>query len=160
MVDVATRYVPIDRYAVIGDCRSAALISNHGSLDWLCLPRFDSPSIFGALLDRDGGGSFTICPSNGFATRRRYLGDTNVLETWFRNDSGTARLVDLMPVDDEESDPPWPERSLIRMVEGMRRDGARRRLRPAPGLRPGRPAPREPGAVRDLLRVRSISAHA
>ena len=72
-------YPPIDAYGIIGDCRSAALVSDDGSVDWLCWPRFDSPSIFGALLDRRRGGRFRIGPATSSRRHRRYLPDTNVL---------------------------------------------------------------------------------
>src|SRR3712207_9071189 len=71
-------YPPIGDYAAIGDCRSAALISRDGSLDWLCWPRFDSPSLFAALLDSDKGGRFAIRPVGSFSSERRYVGDTNI----------------------------------------------------------------------------------
>src|SRR6185503_11463802 len=114
------RYPPIAAYAAIGDCRSAALVSDRGSIDWLCLPRFDSPSIFAAILDADRGGRFSIQPTGRFRSGRRYLGPSNVLETWFETDSGRARLVDVMPVadPDDPADSPRPERSLIRALYG------------------------------------------
>src|SRR5437588_10407031 len=92
----------IDDYAIIGDCRSAALVSRGGSIDWLCWPRFDSPSIFGRLLDVDKGGFFAIHPAIEHDAQRRYLDATNIIETTFTSSSGTARLLDLMPVMTEE----------------------------------------------------------
>ena len=87
----------IQDYGIIGDCRSAALISRTGSIDWLCWPRFDKPSIFAALLDRDRGGHWRISPASAATITRRYIPDTNVLETRFSAPSGEAVLTDLMP---------------------------------------------------------------
>jgi GH15 family glucan-1,4-alpha-glucosidase len=109
----------IQDYAVIGDGRSAALISREGSLDWLAWPRFDSGSIFAAVLDRDVGGAWSItCPVPAEATRR-YIPDTNVLETHFAGPNGTAVLTDFMPVTTEEQkrEMLWPEHELIRRAE-------------------------------------------
>jgi GH15 family glucan-1,4-alpha-glucosidase len=89
---------PIGDYGIIGDCRSAALISKRGSLDWLCWPWFDSPSLFGAVLDLEKGGFWRISPAGEYQIKRRYLPDTNVLETTFETESGTLRLTDCMPV--------------------------------------------------------------
>jgi GH15 family glucan-1,4-alpha-glucosidase len=93
--------LPIGEYAVIGDCRGAGLVSREGSLDWLCLPRFDSPSIFAGLLDRRAGGRFSIRPLGKFRTERRYLPGTNILETTFHVQDGTLVLRDLMSVSSE-----------------------------------------------------------
>jgi GH15 family glucan-1,4-alpha-glucosidase len=119
MLDPSEAYVPIKDYAVIGDCRTAALVSNRGSIDWLCLPRFDSPSWFGAILDRERGGRFRISPPRRFSCQRRYVGSTNVLETSFRTDTGLLRLTDLMPVAAESGKHRElrPEQELLRKIE-------------------------------------------
>src|SRR6202021_3050102 len=87
----------IQDYGIIGDCRSAALVSRYGSIDWLCWPRFDKPAIFAALLDRKRGGFWRISPVGHATIKRQYVQDSNVLETHFTNDSGTAILIDLLP---------------------------------------------------------------
>ncbi len=92
----------IDDYGIIGDSRSAALVSRYGSIDWLCWPRFDSASVFAALLDRQKGGHWSIQPLEEFRTHRSYIRDSNVLETKFVGSSGDAILTDLMPVCSEE----------------------------------------------------------
>jgi GH15 family glucan-1,4-alpha-glucosidase len=113
------RQPAIGDYAMIGDCRSAALVSRDGSVDWLCLPRFDSPSIFAALVDVHRGGRFLIQPLARRSVTRRYVGETNVLETTFTTNSGVVRVTDLMPVDSEQAKARelWPEHELLRTVE-------------------------------------------
>ena len=91
----------IGDYAPIGDCRGAALVSRVGAIDWLCWPRFDAPSLLGALLDDDGG-SWRLAPTAPFSSRRRYLDDTNVLATTFATDGGRLTIFDFMPVASEE----------------------------------------------------------
>jgi GH15 family glucan-1,4-alpha-glucosidase len=113
--------VPIDDYALIGDCRSAALISRDGSLDWLCWPRYDSPSFFGALLDAEHGGRFRLRPRGAFRAERRYLPDTNVLETTFYTAGGAVVLRDLMPVasEAEKRAALSADHQMLREVEGL-----------------------------------------
>src|SRR5512146_276200 len=114
-------YPPISDYALIGDCRGAGLISRDGSLDWLCVPRYDSPSIFAALLDATAGGRFRIRPTGAFETTRRYLPVTNILETTFVSAGGSVVLRDLMPVAAEEDKRAHlaPQREVLREVEGI-----------------------------------------
>ena len=109
--------VPIEDYAIIGDCRSAALVSRSGSIDWLCWPRFESPSVFGALLDTKAG-SWSITPRGRFETRRRYDGESAVLLTTFRADDGEIVLADAMPIQtpDEAKKLLSPEHEVVRVV--------------------------------------------
>jgi GH15 family glucan-1,4-alpha-glucosidase len=90
---------PIADYALLSDCRSAALVSRDGSIDWPCFPRFDSPSVFGRILD-DAAGHWSITPAGGapFQTTRRYVDDTLLLETTFTTASGSVRLTDALAV--------------------------------------------------------------
>lgn len=103
-------------YAVIGNGRSAALASRFGSIDWLCWPVFDSPALFAALLDPAAGGSWRIAPAAPARASRRYLEDTNVLETRFHAGSGTLVLTDLMTVAAEEEKKVLllPENEIVR----------------------------------------------
>ncbi len=94
-------YRDISEYGVIGDMHSAALVSRDGSIDWLCFPRFDSPSVFGALLDDAKGGYFRVRPVGDFQSEHSYLPDSNVLVASFRTESGVATLTDFMPVREE-----------------------------------------------------------
>ncbi len=115
----ADQYPPIGDYAVIGDCHSAALVSRSGSIDWYCVPRFDSGSAFGRLLDWEHGGHCSVSPpSEGWESTREYLDDTLVLATTFQTADGEARLVDCVTSSDKARD--TPERELVRILEGLR----------------------------------------
>ena len=92
-------------YGLIGDMSSAALVGTDGSIDWCCLPRFDSPSVFGALLDQEIGGRFRIAPVAPCAgNSQKYAADTNVLETTFRTEWGEVSIIDFMPIPDDDND--------------------------------------------------------
>src|SRR5207245_5614423 len=95
------RYAPLGEYGVIGDLHTVALVSMDASVDVLCFPSFDSPSVFAALLDAERGGRFQIAPQLDDVTRKQlYLPDTNVLLTRFLSDGGVAEVSDFMPVED------------------------------------------------------------
>ncbi len=117
----ATDYPAIGDYAIIGDCRTAALVSRQGSIDWLCLPNFSGPSVFAALLDRRRGGRFALRPVEPFTVERRYVPDTNVLETTFHTLRGTVRVTDFMPIigERERRGELHPQRELLRVMEGL-----------------------------------------
>ena len=109
----------IGDYAIIGDCRSAALISRWGSIDWLCWPRFDSPSSFARLLDQERGGYCAVRPAAEAEVSRRYIERTNVLETTFHTGTGVLRLTDLMPIaaPSERRRALRPPREILRRLE-------------------------------------------
>src|SRR5437016_1586115 len=92
---------PIADYALISDCHSAALVSRDGSIDWLCYPRFDGPSVFGRILDA-AAGHWSITPTGPAESSRRYLDATMVLETAFRTASGAATLTDAISLDPQQ----------------------------------------------------------
>lgn len=109
----------IGDYALIGDGRSAALVSRAGSIDWLCWPRFDSPSIFASLLDAESGGYWRVAPRGQASFERRYLSGTNILETTMRTATGTVILRDLMSVwsEAEKRGSLVPEHEILREIE-------------------------------------------
>lgn len=94
-----SHYQPIENYGIIGNMRTAALVGLNGSIDWLCLPHFDSPSVFAAILDDRKGGRFRIAPaSEDFRHKQFYWPDTNILITRFLHDQGVGEVEDYMPV--------------------------------------------------------------
>src|SRR5919108_3906043 len=104
---------PIEDYALIGDTHTAGLVSREGSIDWLCMPRFDSPACFAALLGDEGNGRWLLRPAGETKrTSRRYREGTLVLETEFETDEGSVRIVDCMPPRDRAV-------TLVRLVEGL-----------------------------------------
>ena len=112
-------YQPIENYGIIGDLHSVALVGMDGSIDWLCLPRFDSPSVFAAILDDEKGGRFKVAPTSDGATRKQlYWPDTNVLVTRFFSPDGVAEITDYMPIDASANG--RGRHQLIRRVEVVR----------------------------------------
>ncbi|MEO6959265.1 MAG: glycoside hydrolase family 15 protein [Burkholderiaceae bacterium] len=104
----------IEDYALLGNCRTAALVSNRGSIDWLCFPRFDSPSCFTALLGKAHNGRWKIAPSSSITSiKRAYRDDTLILETTFITEQGEATLIDFMPTTFNHS-------SVVRIVVGLK----------------------------------------
>ena len=95
----STGYLPIEEHGVIGDLRTVALVGTDGTIDWYCPSRFDAPSVFAALLDKERGGSFRIAPAHeGWKSRQLYFPDTNILITRFLSEEGVAEVIDFMPV--------------------------------------------------------------
>ena len=115
------KYPPIASYGLIGDGQSAALVSRGGSIDWCCLPRFDSGSCFGRLLDWDRGGHFSIAPADSAretSIHRGYAENTMVLETRFRVEGGEAVLIDCLAMSRDGPTGTGPQ--ILRVVEGVR----------------------------------------
>ena len=111
MADPAAAPSAIADYAMIGDFQTAALVDRHGSIDWLCWPRFDSDACFAALLGDEGNGFWRISPAGPYTSRRRYRPDTLILETVFETETGCVALTDFMPPRGEVS-------NIVRLVEG------------------------------------------
>ena len=132
------RYLPIAEHGLIGDLHTVALVGTDGTIDWYCCPRFDSPSVFAAILDADRGGLFRISPDGeGWSSKQLYLPDTNILITRFLMPDGVAEVQDFMPprtasqARRQRIDPPGSRRA--------RAHAFRRRRRPALRLRPRTP---------------------
>ena len=110
---------PISSYGMIGDMRTAALVGLDGAVDWCCLPRFDSGSVFAALLDPERGGTWAVRPAIPWTSTQRYLPRTNILETTFTTDEGIVTLTDFMPVG-EDGRPAAPQPEIHRHLRGRR----------------------------------------
>ena len=108
-------FMPIARYAAVGDGRTVALVASDGSIDWLPVQRIDSQPVFGALLDADRGGRFELAPADAYEVERRYLGRSNVLESTFTTETGEARVTDALALQDG-GELSWIE--LLRRVAG------------------------------------------
>lgn len=103
----------IEGYAIVGDLQTCALVARDGSIDWMCVPRFDSPACFAALLGGPQNGRWLLAPATPVrSTRRRYRGDTLILETEMECEEGRVRIIDFMPIRTKHID-------LVRIVEGV-----------------------------------------
>ena len=155
----ADDYPAIADHGLIGDQQTCALVSNEGTIDWFCSPRFDSPSIFASLLDHEKGGKFAITPhTTEYATKQLYFPDTAVLITRFMSAEGVAEIHDFMPIDQ-----PWlptDRHSIVRMVRVPRGEVTLKfEIAPRIRLRP-RNAHGAEDRTRRPLRVRQGLAHA
>ncbi len=116
-------YRTLADYGLIGDCRTAALVSSDGSIDWLCAPYFDSPALFARLLDVRRGGYFSIQPAGAFESRTEYIEESAVLRTTFRTPYGSATLTDFLALTAGEGGNalavPRAARSLMRILKGV-----------------------------------------
>ena len=101
----AQAYKPIENYGVIGDLHTVALVGIDGSIDWCCLPHFDSPSVFASILDARIGGFFKIAPVAPTVQKQMYLPETNALTTRFLGRDGVGEIIDLMPIGSDAAEP-------------------------------------------------------
>jgi GH15 family glucan-1,4-alpha-glucosidase len=111
-------YPPIGDYGYIADCHSAALVSTTGAIDWCCMPRIDSSSCFGRILDWEKGGYCQVSPAVPYESQRRYMNRTLVLETTFHIETGRARLIDCFTM--RRGGEHNPHRQILRIIEGLR----------------------------------------
>ena len=107
-------------YGIIGNCKSAALIDKNASIDWCCLPRFDSPSIFAKILDTEKGGGFGIYPKEKFKVKQNYLDESCILITRFENKSSSFEIIDFMPRFQNEKGEYFAPPEIIRFVKPIK----------------------------------------
>jgi GH15 family glucan-1,4-alpha-glucosidase len=163
-------YQPIENYGIIGDLHTVALVGMNGSIDWLCFPNFDSPSIFAAMLDNEKGGRFQIAPTvDGITFKQMYWPETNVLVTRFLSTGGVAEVTDYMPARfqlraRQAQDAHLHRRGLLRVIElasRARHRGASKRQRQRRrecGIHSGRGRERHLPASRSAARIRLWNA--
>jgi GH15 family glucan-1,4-alpha-glucosidase len=113
-------YLPIEHHGVIGDLHTAALVGMDGTIDWLCFPHFDSPSLFASILDAQKGGHFRIAAAGEARRKQMYLPDSNVLLTRFLTPDGVGEIVDFMPIHLSEGRKKTEDHCVIRIVRGVR----------------------------------------
>jgi len=113
------QYPGLGDYSLIGNCRSAALVSRYGSIDWCCLPEFHSPAVFSALLGGERGGSFSIALVDEFSSVQTYNDDTNLVETVFQTAGGEVKITDAFVVGTEEEKTLslFPDHEILRIVQ-------------------------------------------
>ena len=104
-------------YGIVGNCKSSALISESGSIDWCCLPQFDSSSIFGKILDEKKGGSFEIIASENYKIFQNYIPKTNILVTRFTKDDNCFEVIDFMPRYKNKEQKIYSPPDIIRFVK-------------------------------------------
>jgi GH15 family glucan-1,4-alpha-glucosidase len=114
----APEYLPIAEHGVIGDLHTVALVGTDGTIDWYCAPRFDSPSIFASILDRERGGFYRIAPERECTVKQLYFPDTNVLITRFLSEDGVGEVEDFMPIQREGTD--MHRNRLVRRIVQVR----------------------------------------
>ena len=156
---------PIKDYALIGNCETAALINPDGGIDWLCLPAFDSPPVYGALLDRAKGGEFSVRPALPYTVAREYAGDTAILETRFETERGVVRLTDFMVVARQKCARFYdftslhPARKLVRLIEVDGEESIPLELKLAARPDYGRGSPHWKRAATHPFRFTSVAAN-
>jgi GH15 family glucan-1,4-alpha-glucosidase len=125
---------PIESCGVIGDLHTVALVAMDGTIDWCCLPQFDSPSVFAALLDENRGGHFRLAPEQAGTNRQMYMPETNVLLTRFLRPDGVGEVIDFMPGrEDKKQRSEWVMHEIIRIARAVRGE-VRFRLECAPAF--------------------------